>query len=302
MDFINRVKSSFFLFFLLFSINGQSQEQVLDKILLNIDNNIYTKSQIERVRKNFNNYKAFSPRIHNFEPTTENIIDSIIQQNLIKKHLNAIGYIISDDDINSQIKSTERSRNISRDFLIQYLERNNITFSEYFNIIGRTIEYDIFYTRTITPLISISEQQIKNAFYEMYKDKSSLAFIIPQESLQKEDLNEVPNQIKTYLKNKIITPLLSQANISQLGTITEEGLSAPIIKELHSTEEGDVSKPVVINGQLHFFYLKKKDLVESSDFISKKEIIKESLIDKEAGKVMASWFKKEAEKHHVKKF
>ena len=68
------------------------------------------------------------------------------------------------------------------------------------------------------------------------------------------------------------------------------------------TEEASFSNPILINGAYHVFYVKKKDLVESEQFLRVKERIRAELMESVSNEVMNLWFQREQNKHFVRTF
>ncbi|MBF0208642.1 MAG: hypothetical protein HQK53_17370, partial [Oligoflexia bacterium] len=89
---------------------------------------------------------------------------------------------------------------------------------------------------------------------------------------------------------------------TDLGDITEEGLSKEVVSLLKKTDEGSVSAPVLINGQYNLFFVRRKDLVESDLFLKNKERIEKELFEEELRKVLADWIEREKAKLLVKFF
>ena len=89
-----------------------------------------------------------------------------IKQFLIRDEISRTGYVINDNQVESQIKETEKRIGTTRKELLKFLKRHKITFEEYFEITRATIEYNIFTSKIIAPLVSVTDQEIKNTFYK----------------------------------------------------------------------------------------------------------------------------------------
>ena len=83
------------------TINGT----LLDKIVAVVDDNIITKSQVDRILSTITPRQNILPSVFNRSDfSREEVIEIIIQKFLIRAHLGEVGYIISDDQVESRIK------------------------------------------------------------------------------------------------------------------------------------------------------------------------------------------------------
>lgn len=101
------------------------------------------------------------------------------------------------------------------------------------------------------------------------------------------------------MTTQILPPNFS---LNDLGTLTEDALADNVRQILKRTDEGEISTPVLISGQYHFFFVKKKDLIESEVFTKAKEEIQAQLFENAATKVFNTWMQQEKLKHYIKVF
>ena len=81
-----------------------------------------------------------------------------INRFLIRAKLEELGYVVDDDQVEGQIKSTEDRLRLNRAALLSFLQSNGLTFDEYFEVIRESIEFNIFFSRVIQPLITVTDQ------------------------------------------------------------------------------------------------------------------------------------------------
>lgn len=283
------------------------QAKLLDKVVAIFNSKIITLSQINRIQTNVAARKNVSPQIYFKDKyTSEEITEILINSNLIRDKISTIGYTVSDEQVEDQIKSTEKRLGLGRKELLNFLQNNNLSFDEYFEIIRETIELNIFSSRVISPLISITEQQIKNTYYNKYLGNKTVSFkyyltdYSVQGQLNAENSNLYKDSIGRYHASGIIPEVFKTVETNELENLSEDGLTHELIKTLKSTDEGSFTKPVFLNGQTHIFYVKKKDLVESEQFQQSKEKIRQELFDQASINMTNMWFKREASKHFIK--
>ncbi|MFZ4712921.1 MAG: hypothetical protein ACOYL6_04370 [Bacteriovoracaceae bacterium] len=283
------------------------QAKLMDKVMAIFNSKVITLSQIERVESNLAARKNVSPQIYNKDKMSEKeVAELIIHQGMVRDKLVSIGYNVTDEQVEEQIKSTEKRLGLGRAELLKFLSTNNLSFDEYFEIIRETIEFNIFSSRVVMPLISITEQQIKNNYYNRYLGNKTVSFkygltdYYLNSSMTADETKNFRETIMRYHSSGIIPESMKSIETNQLENLSEEGLTGDLIKELKQTDEGSFTKIVEINGAKHIFFVKKKDLVESEEYIQTKEKIRSELFEESAKSLTAVWFERESSKHFIK--
>jgi peptidyl-prolyl cis-trans isomerase SurA len=220
-----------------------------------------------------------------------------------------MGYVVSDDQVEAQIKNTEDRLGLSRSALLNFLKNNNFTFDEYFELIRGSIEYNLFISRVIQPLVSITEQDIKNAYYQKYSNQKRLSFnynlvdfSLPRSKFKKGMLQSFQETMTQFQKSGTLPEKFSDVSSNPLGQVSEDGLTKQMNKLLNKTPEGAFSKPILLGGDYHVFFIKKKDLVESDHYLVQKNQIQARIFQDSVGAISQSWFRSEADKHYIKIF
>lgn len=293
---------------LLFST--QSQAKLLDKVVAVFNDKVITHSQVKRISSNMPARRNISPVIYNKAKMSEmELAELITHRYMIRARLSEIGYIIEDDQVESQIKSTEKRLRLNRAALLQFLNSNNMTFDEYFEIIRETIEFNIFNSRIIQPLISITDQEIKNRFYRMNVNNKTLNFrynlvdfSFPRNKMSGAMKGNFKEMLTKFQTTGILPERFKELTTNVLGNITEDGLTNDLKRLLKRTDEGSFSSVILIGDAYHVFFVKKKDLVASEVFKRAKPQIKQQIFEEEAQKVTELWFKREQNRHYLKYF
>lgn len=289
---------------------GAPQAKFLDKTLAVIDDQVFTHSSVKRIMSTLTVRKNISGMIYtrtNFSQSE--IVEIILRKILIRNKLGELGYIISDDQVEGQIKETEQRLGLNRAQLLQFLSTNNFTFDEYFELVRESIEFNLFATRVIQPLISVTEQEIKNAFYRRNADNKALNFrynlidfsIARKEykPVSKEEMKEV---LVSYQADGHLPEKMRNLDTADLGDVSEEGLADHVRDQLKKTDEGAFTDPVLMGDRFHVFFIKKKDLVESERYLKAKDQIKDQLFEELATKMMDVWTQREKNKHYIRTF
>jgi peptidyl-prolyl cis-trans isomerase SurA len=301
-----RTVSLLVLFFLNFSV----QAVLLDKIVAVVDSQPILFSQIKRISTNLDARRNISPQIFSRKDLSfKDLVKIKINELILRDKLTEMGYVISDDQVEAQVKATEDRLGLNRQALLNFLKGNNFSFDEYFELIRTSIEYNLFLSRIIQPLISITEQDVKNAYYTKYSDQRRLSFkyelvdfSMDRADFKKGMLRQFKTVLTSFQQTGILPNEFSNVTTNVLGEIREGGLTSNLKNLLKSTEEGKFSEPILLGNQYHVFYIKSKDLVESDDFLNRKNQIRAEIFQSQMESVSKSWFQSEADKHYIKYF
>jgi peptidyl-prolyl cis-trans isomerase SurA len=296
----------FIILFCLFSTVLEAK--LLDKISGIVDDNVITLSQISRTQKSLLVRKSIAPMIYNKSNFTDlEILNILVDKFLIRAKLTELGYAITDDQVESQIKANEKRLNVDRTALMKFLSEQNSTFSEYFETLREAIEYSYFTNRVISPLISVSDQDVKNYYFKQNSKDTRLNFkytlidyTISKSIIPHLEKGQLENIIKQYRNNNNLPEKFSSLTSTNLDDIGEEGLAAELKLLLKKTDEGSLTSPIDIDGNHHIFYLSKKDLVESEAFVKSKDRIREELVDIATKIESETWLDREKNKHYIK--
>ena len=285
-----------------------SRAEMLDKIVAIFNNKIITQSILKRIQSTLSARKNISPQIYSKDQYKENeLLNLIIQKMLIREKLSELGFIINDDEVESQIKNTEKRLGLNRQALLEFLASNNITFPEYFEIMREAMEFNLFMSKIIDPMISISEQDIKNYFYKQNEKNQTFSFkygltdySIKKTLLGKLSLSNLIPLITTFQKSGILPQELNGLETNSVENLIEEGLTDKLRNALKSTPEGSSTSPLEIDNVVHIFQVNKKDLVESDLFQQEKDKIRMKLYQDTTSEFSSLWFKREENKHYIK--
>ena len=170
----------------LFSLNAQAK--LLNKIIAVINEKIYTQSEIEFLKRSHNSRAQIAGQIYKKNKNSyKEIINRLIRQEIVRTKLKELGFNIDDERVEAQITNIQKSQGMNRDQLVLMLKREGLNFDEYFELTRESYEYNAFLANVISPLVSVSDQEIKNEYLNMNKHSKSItlkydlhAFTIPK--------------------------------------------------------------------------------------------------------------------------
>jgi len=296
------------LIIILGSSSAWASEKLLDKLVAVVNTRIVSLSEINRMDETLSARKEISPMIYSeTKYDKKKLLDIIIKSFIIRDKISAQGYIINDDAVESRIKMTEGRLGLKRADLLNFLKSKKLTFEEYFEVIRETMEYNVFASKIIAPLISVTEQEIKNEYYRRNTANSALAFkynlvdfYIKESDLVDKNENRFLEVLKDYQLTGKLPEEYRDLETNNLENLTEDSLSKELGNTLKVTSEGSFSKATSLGGYLHIFYVQKKDLVESQDFLKFKEQIQNDIFMKKGKAVTNNWFDREFSNYYIK--
>lgn len=290
--------------------SGFASAKLLDKILAITDGHVFTLSLVNRIKSNVVARKNISPFIYSKNSFTDReVIEVLVQTILIRDKLSEMGYVINDDTVESKITETEQRLGFNRDYLRKYLSSHNMTFDEYFELMRETIEFNIFNSRVIRPMISVTDQEIKNTFYKANINNKTLSFkytlvdfSLEKRFFKKGMLKKFKRILQDFQISGSMPELYKNVETNVLGDIAEDNLDDKLQNLLKKTDEGAFTSPYFLNNSYHVFFVKRKDLVESEIFMAEKQKIKVKLFEKIAKQITKVWYQREKHKHFIKYF
>lgn len=281
---------------------------LLDKIVAVINTRVISLSEIKRIEATLEARREVSPLIYSEKTYSQKgLIDTVIRSFIIRDKINAQGYVINDDAVESRIKMTEERIGLRRADLLEFLKSKGLTYEEYFEVIRETMEYNIFAQRIIAPLISVTEQEIKNEYYRRNSTNNALSFkynlvdfYIAEDKLVDKNEDRFLAVLKDYQLTGKLPDEYRSLETNNLDNLNEDGLAKELSKILKVTAEGSFSKSISLNGYLHVFYVQKKDLVESQDFLKFKDQIQNEIFMSKGKSVSDNWFDREYSNYYIK--
>lgn len=287
---------------------ASAQEKLLDKIVAVVNNRVVSLSEIQRAQDTIEARKEVSPLVYSDQKYDQRkLLDIMVRAHIIRDKINAQGYVINDEAVESRIKQTEERLGLKRADLLTFLKTKNLTYEEYFEIIRETMEYNIFASRIIAPLISVTEQEIKNEYYRRNSNNNALSFkynlvdfYIAEGKLVEKDNAKFEAVLRDYQLTGKLPSEYSSLETNNLDNLSEDTLPKELASVLKNTAEGAFSKPITLNGHVHSFYVQKKDLVESQDFQRFKEQIQNDIFTTKGKSVTNNWFDREYGNYYIK--
>ena len=292
---------------ILLALTINANAKLLDKIAGVINDKVYSLSELKRIQSTVSARKEIAPFIYTKDKYSVNDILKLQHRIfIVKDKLSEQGFVVSDDSVEARIKDTEKRLGLSRNDLLDFLASKRISFNEYFELIREATEYNIFNRRIIAPLVNITDQEIKNHYYKMNKSNKALSFkyqivdfYLPKSKVLKQDIKRLPSILEVYQKTGNLPSIYRDIETTNLGNVSDDDLPKELSNILKKTDEGSFSTPYMKNDLVHLFFIKKKDLTASQDFISQKDMIYNEIYMKRSKSITANWFSREGLNYFV---
>lgn len=281
--------------------------KLLDKVAGVINETVYTLSEIRRIKSTLAARNEISPLIYKKTTYSDREVLKLLQQRyIVRDKLAELGFVVSDDSVESRVKETEKRLGLSRQDLLNFLETKGLEYNEYFELIREAMEFNIFNSRIIAPLVNITEQEVKNAYYKRKSSNTALSFnyqivdfYISTTSILDSERIKMPQILEEYQKTGNLPESFRNLETSDLGKVRGDDLPKDLNKLLKNTDEGAFTQTYERDGNTHVFFIKSKDLTESQDFSKQKDRIYQELFMKRSSGIIANWFSRESLNYYI---
>ncbi len=284
--------------------------ELLDKIYGVFNDKILTLSDAKRIQGELEARAEVAPMVYGPEiKELEDVREIFFKQNIIRHTLDSYGYELTDSVIEDRIAGIEKSQGITRDDLIGFLQERDLNYETYFELIKLSMEYSYFTNKIIAPLISVSNQEIKNAFYKHFPNERSVSFrfdivdiVLPEEILKIYSYQQLIEILTKYKETAMLPEALRDMEANRIDDVESDNLSEELAELLAKTPINSFSETIKMNGQLHIFYIENKQSTPSSVFNDNKETLNQMVSMSKAKNVEKNWFEINKENFYIKEF
>ena len=282
----------------IFLINPVSTAQKyieVDKIVAIVETQTITNSELNKKKEGIK--KALFQQGENVpsdKKITKLSLDQLITEKLVTEYALIKGIEINDERLNNVINGIAKSNNISIEELIEEVERDGSSFSDFREDIRLQLIFDQVKKRIISANIKISEFEIDN-FIELQKERAptkynySHIFIenIIDDDINAEEtknkLNKVINQLKENNFGKVAVeysdgPMAEKGGL--IGSKTVDEIPDIFIESLKLLKIGDVSQPINSSSGYHILKLNQIEEFEMETIIVRQSKVKQILLKK----------------------
>lgn len=290
-------------------VSFQVPAKLLNKIAGVVNDKIYTLSDLKDIEGKIDARKEIAGFVYSKENyNLEDVFLHLRNKYIVKDTLSEQGIIITDERVEEQIEETKKRLGIDHSVLVKSLKDRGLSYEEYFELTREITEFNVFNRNIIAPLVNITDQELKNLFYEKSQQKNTFNFTydiedfsVPTSSVSQTKLSELKKQLAKFKTNKVKQGDLKKFNIVNIGKVAGDDLPSNIKAALKATDKGNFSEPIERGGSYHFFYVKDKELAESQAFKRAKNALYAQLFMRRSQQITDDWFEREASNYYVLK-
>lgn len=304
---IFQVYSLIFLGLFYYSLNSARADSLINKIAVVIDDQTFALSELKTIQNSFDIRSEISPVLYTKNKSSlQDIANILIKKSIIKQKLQEIGYNITDQIVEERIQYIEKAQGLTRAELTQFLDKKNINFSTYFELIRESVESTQYMQKNIYPTIEISDAEIKNFYLKNYPANSyksikySIIMIkLPVNWNKLYSSAEIITHLKSFRQGQSLPDALSSVETEKLENIDESGLAPELIQVLSQTEIGEYSAIIQVNNRPTLFFVENKNFSFSGTYQKEIENIKAQLMYERAQTVLNDWINLESRNHYI---
>lgn len=294
-----------FLFLLLTVPSAEAR--LVDKTLALVNSDVILQSDLGAFRKNYPLRREIDPfvALTGFSSeTTKDILDYLVQEKLVLQKSSQ-----SDDEVEEEINSVQRTNKINRDQLKEVLKSQGVKFEDYRRLMAVSVAKRKMIDRDLRPLAAVSDEDVKNFYYtdrstknRRQEQKLVLTYSLSQLILPNSALaDEASRRIRAGEDFDSVTADLSAkgADSSQLSSISEDNMNAKIRESIQGLKVGETTKP--ISAGSGYLILKVTELGAPKDpvFEKEKEQIRGNLFQKALVNQLKIWTDREKASSYV---
>lgn len=277
---------------------------LIDQTAVIVNSKMTTLSELQRMvktlkfRKEINQFAYFHTK-----DDLKSMADIIVRNQIIRDKLSEINIKITDDIVDEKINETLKKSNTSKTELTKLVSQKGVDYAEYFELMRESIEYKYFVSNIISPLIQVSESEIKNTYSEKAGNAQStqfelVDFMFELKNISTIDKENLPSKLKNYLSNgddKNLPPF----ETLELGYVDLESLSPAIQLKIKNLKKDNLSAVHIDNKIAHIFLVKNTKKSESSSFNQAKDDVRDYVFATKATDIADNWFNAEKSKYFI---
>ena len=246
----------------------------------------------EQVKQSFLKQKLDLP---SDKKITKLALDQLITEKLVLEFASNQGINVSPEQLNNVINNIAKSNNLSIEELIEQIESDGTSFSDFREDIRRKIILDQVKKRRISVNLKISEFEIDN-FIELQKERTPTQYNISHIFIEFIQDNETANIEKTNLK---LAKVIDKLKKNMFDTVAIESSDGPLAKAgglmgwkttdelpdiflepIKSMKIGEVSAPINGSGGFHLLKLNDMKEFEIASIVVRQSKVKQILLKK----------------------
>lgn len=291
--------------------SGLAQE-VIDRIVAVVNNDIVTLSQLERAaapyRKNIEESQESSIRKKEItEQMYTQILNQLVESSLVVQEAEQMGITVDDTDVDRAVERFKKEHNLDQERLKLGLAAQGMTLEQYRENIREQILQSMIVSRAVRAKIVVTDEEIKAYYDSHYQDfKSKKKYHL--KNIIVKDASAL-SKVREKLKNKVDFSQVAKdysigsnaAAGGELGEFDIASFSDEIKEAIAGVGKGQYTKPVDMGDSYQILYV--SDIISQGQGSVQEDVEKQihNILYREHGEAQFNkWMENLKKSAHIK--
>ena len=298
------MKFRIFVLLILFSFFSLSAaEQLLNKMVVRVNGKVYTIYDCKKLLR-FDDPDSVSTQA--VLDRKDKLVDQLINNALAKQEAQALDIKVSDDELESAVKSVLAQNRMTREQFEQELAKNQMSFATYRDEVLREQLLLLKLKKQIIVTMDVDERALHEIYEKEFSGEPELYFTASHIILQSDESKdaEVKEAITVIYKEvtsgkttfaeaaKSYSQDGSAANGGALGTFSARDMVPEFSERLAKMKEGEVSEPFRTRYGWHIVKLDKAEKHEPPTYSESYEMLRSIYYQRNVEKMFQTWLKR----------
>jgi peptidyl-prolyl cis-trans isomerase SurA len=255
-----------FIFGFFWTASCLAQEEVVDRIVAIVNDDIITLSQLDTAtapyRKNIEDSQESSARKKELMTQMySQVLNQLVENSLVAQEAKRMGITVDDADVDRAVENFKKEHNLDQERLELGLAAQGMTLGQYRERIREQITQSMIVSRAVRAKIVITDEEI-NAYYNSHyqefkaKKKYHLKNIIVKDSTALATVQgKLENKVDFSQVAKDYSIGSNASSGGELGTFDISSFSNDIKDVLEGVGKGQYTKPVDMGGAFQILYV-----------------------------------------------
>lgn len=203
-----------------------------------------------------------------FDELKVRVLENLINEKLVEQRIKELGLTVPASELDAAIEDVQIKNKLTGDMLKRAVEAQGMSFEDYRNQIKKEILRYKLLGREVNYKVQVTSSEVREYFREHideYRAKphvrvSSISYEVPA-NVSAGDMKDLRKQVEVtrdlLLSGEDFDKVLNSQGAGvfggDMGDLIEDDLTEQLREALVGLEVGQVSEPVLMNGQLHLF-------------------------------------------------
>jgi len=311
----------FFVFLILISISFSSFSENVDRILVIINNEIITESDLKSFSKKIEKSGFIDEMLllgksqSDLKKNKSEQLEYMITERLITSEIKRLNLAVTSERVDQEIRDIAKKNGIGKSELLQTIKGQGLSVSDYQDFVKTRIERQSLIETEITSKIRVSDEDVLAQYMQIYPNTGSgiyeynLSHIYfnPKKGGSEASAERAQSVLKKLKSGESFEVLAEQHSEDQnfatggfLGVFKAGDFTKDFEVAVSKLNSGEFSDVVKMKDGLHILKVNSKKIVSDPRFEKEKEKIRAQLFEKSFQKHFKNWVESKKEDSFVK--